>query len=115
MTARKVIFERFQSRTADKNACGTCRHLVSVGKPVEHQECAARAQLIEAPDAPGYEQLIEMTMEEKAALPARFHVPAFDDCGSPKLWLCAVCWGDCIVTQWPCATAVKHGTEVFTR
>lgn len=101
--------------TADKNACGTCRRLVADGKPVEHEECAARAQLIEAPDMPGYEALIEMTMEQKAALPARFHIPVFDPDGSPKLWLCAVCWGDCVVTQWPCATASERGTEVFTR
>lgn len=97
------------------NACGTCRALTDDGQPLMHEECAARAQLIEAPDMPGYEDLTEMTMEEKAALPARFHIPRFDDLGSPNMWLCSVCWGDCIVTQWPCATASKRGAEVFTR
>lgn len=97
------------------NACGTCRALTDDGQPLMHEECAARAQLIEAPDMPGYEDLTEMTMEEKAALPARFHTPRFDDLGSPNMWLCSVCWGDCIVTQWPCATASARGAEVFTR
>jgi hypothetical protein len=102
-------------RKADKNACGTCRTRTAAGKPVEHEECAARAQLIKAPDAPGYEDLADMTLEQKADLPARFHIPVFDDMGSPKAWLCAVCWDHCIVTRWPCATAYEHGTEVFTR
>ena len=103
------------SAHADKNACGTCRANVADGKPVEHEECAARAQLIEAPDAPGYEDLTELTLEQKAALPARFHVPVFDDLGRPKAWLCAVCWDEGIVSGWPCATASEKGTEVFTR
>jgi hypothetical protein len=101
--------------TADKNACGTCRARTADGKPVQHEECAARAQLIEAPDAPGYEELAEMTLEQKAALPARFHIPVFDDCGSPKAWLCAVCWDEGVTSQWPCATACQKGAEVFTR
>lgn len=100
---------------ADKNACGTCRRRVADGQPVEHEECAARAQLIEAPDAPSYEDLTEMTMEQKAALPARFHTPRFDDCLSPKAWLCAVCWDEGIVSGWPCATASEKGAEVFSR
>lgn len=103
------------AKVPDKRACGTCRRLTADGKPVEHEECAGRAQLIEAPDAPGYEVLTEMTMEEKAALPARFHIPVFDDLGRPKAWLCAVCWEEGVATRWPCATAQKHGTEVFTR
>ena len=103
------------SAHADKNACGTCRANVADGKPVEHEECAARAQLTEAPDAPGYEDLTELTLEQKAALPARFHVPVFDDLGRPNLWLCAVCWDEGIATQWPCPTACEKGTEVFSR
>lgn len=57
---------------------------------------------------------MDLTAEEKAALPARFHTPAFDNLGRPNAWLCRVCWGDGWVTQWPCATAQKHGAEVFT-
>lgn len=98
----------------DKNACGSCRARVAVGQTVEHEVCAARAQLIEAPDAPGYEDLCELTLEEKAALPARFHVPVFDDLGRPNMWLCAVCWVEGTVTQWPCTTARRNGAEVFT-
>jgi len=103
------------STHADKNACGTCCSLVADGKPVEHDECAARAQLIEAPDAPSYEDLSEMTLVEKTALPARFHIPVFDADGRPNLWLCAVCWEEGVVTRWPCTTAIRKGTEVFTR
>lgn len=103
------------ARTADKNACGTCRSRVTDGKPVEHEECAARAQLIEAPDAPHYEDISVLTLEQKAALPARFHIPVFDDLGSPKAWLCAVCWEEGVATRWPCTTAYEQGAAVFTR
>lgn len=104
-----------RAKVADKNACGTCRRAVADGEPVEHDECAARAQLIEPPDMPGYEDLYDLTLEEKAALPARFHLPRFDDLGQPNAWLCCVCWDEGTATQWPCATAYKHGAEVFTR
>lgn len=107
--------ETTAATVADKNACGTCRSLAADGKPVEHDGCAARAQLIEPPDMPGYEELIEMTLEERAALPARFHLPRFDDLGSPNAWLCTVCWDESTVTYWPCASAQKHGAQVFTR
>ncbi|WP_327223093.1 hypothetical protein OG229_02795 [Streptomyces platensis] len=100
--------------SADPGACGTCRSRVRDGLPVEHDECAARATLLEAPGHPYYEDLVDLTAEEKAALPARFHTPAFDNLGRPNAWLCRVCWGDGWVTQWPCATAQKHGAEVFT-
>lgn len=98
----------------DRNACGTCRSLAADGKPIEHEECAARAQIIQAPDHPDFEDLPE-TLEDRAALPARFHTPRFDDLGRPNMWLCAVCWDEWTVTQWPCATASKYGTQVFTR
>ncbi|WP_329521226.1 hypothetical protein [Spirillospora sp. NBC_01491] len=104
-----------ESRFAAKNACGTCRSRTADGKPVEHEECAARAQIVEAPDAPGYEDLAEMTLEHKAALPARFHVPVFEALGSPQMWLCAVCWDEGTTSRWPCATASEKGAEVFTR
>jgi hypothetical protein len=106
---------RTATEYADKNACGTCRTLTADGKPVEHEECAARAQLIEAPDAPDFEDLAELTLEQKAALPARFHVPRFVDSATPQMWLCAVCWDEGGASQWPCATASEKGAEVFTR
>lgn len=73
-----------------------------------------RAILLEAPDHPYYEDLPE-TIEERRKLPARFHVPVWDGDGQPNLWLCAVCWEDDAVWQWPCEVAAKHGGEVFAR
>lgn len=73
-----------------------------------------KAILLEAPDMPGYDTLPE-TLEERQQLPARFHVPRWDGDGEPNLWLCAVCWDEGTATQWPCATAAKHGGEVFAR
>ncbi|MFK0222845.1 hypothetical protein ACIQWN_32215 [Streptomyces vinaceus] len=99
---------------ADPSACGTCRAAVKEGKPVEDDGCAQRAMLIQPPDMPCWEVLTKMTEQEKADLPARFHLPVFDSCGKPNAWLCTVCWGDGWSTVWPCATAVKHGTQVFT-
>jgi hypothetical protein len=108
----KFLAER--STCAEPNACGTCRSNVEVGAPVEHDECQRRATLMQAPDHPDYELLAGFSLEENAKLPARFHVPVFDDCGMPNSWLCAVCWSEGEVTGWPCATAVKYGTQVFT-
>ncbi|MFJ9799907.1 hypothetical protein [Streptomyces sp. NPDC101145] len=102
------------STLPDPNACGTCRALSASGRPIAHDECAARAVLLEAPDQPSYEDLVDLTEEQRAALPARFHTPHFDDLGKPHAWLCRVCWGDGWSTQWPCKTAVEHGAEVFT-
>lgn len=101
-------------RHADPSACHTCRDAVADSKQVEHPECAQRALLVEPPDMPDWELIISMTDQEKADLPARFHIPRFDDCGVPNSWLCAVCWGDGWSTQWPCAAAVKGGAQVFT-
>jgi len=103
-----------KSASADPNACGTCRGNAEAGKPVKHDECQQRATLLQAPDHPDYEILAGFSLEENANLPARFHVPVFDDCGKPNAWLCAVCWEEGVVTGWPCATAVKYGTKVFT-
>ena len=69
---------------ADPNACGTCRRNVAAGEPVEHDGCEQRATLLHAPDHPHYEILAGFSLEENAALPARFHVPVFDDCGKPN-------------------------------
>lgn len=103
-----------RGRQADPSACGTCRGNVEAGAQVEHDECAQRATLIPAPDAPGYELLTGLSEEELAALPPRFHVPAYMESSTPQMWVCAVCWGDGWVSQWPCKTAVKHGLRVFT-
>jgi hypothetical protein len=102
------------STTPDPSACGTCCTLSASGRPIEHDECSARAVLLEAPDQPSYEALVDLTEEQRAALPARFHTPWFDRDGTPNAWLCRVCWGDGWVTRWPCKTAVQHGTAVFT-
>lgn len=103
-----------RGRHADPSACGTCREHVAAGRHAEHDECVQRALIVQPPDMPDWELLIEMTEQEKKDLPARFHVPIFEDSASPKAWLCAVCWGEGWVSSWPCATACKHGAEVFT-
>jgi hypothetical protein len=73
-----------------------------------------RAILLEAPDAPSYEELPE-TLEERQKLPARFHTPHWTETGRPQLWVCAVCWDESSVTQWPCKAASEHGGEVFAQ
>lgn len=99
---------------ADPGACGACRSRVAAGQVVKHDGCAQRATLLEAPDQPGYEELLDLTDEQRRSLPPRFHTPQFDRDGVPAAWLCRVCWGDGWVTRWPCATAAAHGGEVFT-
>ncbi|BBB01018.1 hypothetical protein RVR_8249 [Actinacidiphila reveromycinica] len=103
-----------RGRVADPSACGTCRQRAAAGEQVEHDACAQRAVLTPAPDAPSWEAITFMTREELEALPARFHTPVFLDTASPSAWVCAVCWGDGWVSQWPCKTATEKGTEVFT-
>jgi hypothetical protein len=110
----REAFLAAKSAAADPSACGTCRSLAEAGKPVEHGECQQRATLLHAPDHPPYEVLAGFSLEENRQLPARFHVPVFDDCGKPNAWLCAVCWEEGTVTGWPCETATKYGTQVFT-
>lgn len=97
----------------DPDACGTCRKLVSDGKPAEHPECARRPFLIPAPDMPDWEDMADLTDEERQALPARFHIPGFESNAEPNAWLCQVCWGDGWVTRWPCKPAVTGGRELF--
>lgn len=103
-----------RGRQADPSACGTCQANAKAGDQVEHDECTQRATLLQAPDHPSYELLAGVSLEENAKLPARFHIPVFDDCGVPNAWLCAVCQEDGAVSKWPCAVAVKQGTKVFT-
>ncbi|MDX3839811.1 hypothetical protein [Streptomyces europaeiscabiei] len=110
----RAKFLATKSTAADPSACGTCRSNVAAGEPVEHDGCAQRATLLHSPDHPYYEILAGFSLEENQALPARFHVPFFDDCGIPNGWYCAVCQDEVTVTGWPCATAVKYGTQVFT-
>jgi hypothetical protein len=100
-------------RTTDPEACGTCRDLTTARKPAIHPECRRRATLAPAWDAPDLEDLADMTDDERTALPARFHTPAFVESSTPKAWLCAVCWGDGWVTSWPCETATAQGHRVF--
>ncbi|MFB7672901.1 hypothetical protein ACFC26_15985 [Kitasatospora purpeofusca] len=99
--------------SVDPSACGTCRQLAAAGQQIAHA-CGRRATLIAAPDAPCYETILDVPEDQRARLPARFHTPVFDDAGSRKVWMCAVCWGDGWGTSWPCATAVEYGAEVFT-
>jgi hypothetical protein len=108
-----AVAERVLAAT-DPASCGTCRKLAGQGLPTEHTACARRAVLLPAPDAPDYEDLVDLTDEQRTALPPRFHIPVFDGLGVPNGWHCAVCWGDGWTTRWPCETAVKHGGDVFT-
>lgn len=98
----------------DPAACGTCWRLVTAGKTPEHPQCAHRATLLPAPDAPCWEALLDIPEDQRAALPARFHTPVWEGNATPNAWLCAVCWGDGWVTGWPCEAAVRGGAEVFT-
>jgi hypothetical protein len=73
-----------------------------------------RAILLEAPDAPCFEEMPE-TLEEREKLPARFHTPHWmGDC-TPKAWVCNVCWDEGTTTRWPCKAAAEHGGEVFAQ
>lgn len=101
------------SKYAAPTACGTCIRRVAANQPTEHEECSARAQLTPAPDMPDWEDLADLTDEQRQALPARFHIPAFEGNATPNAWLCAVCWGDGWVTRWPCKPALDNGRHVF--
>lgn len=70
------------------------------------------AVLLPAPDMPGYDELPE-GLEARAALPARFHIPIWDDTSNRPAFLCAVCWDEFTSSRWPCATAAANGREVF--
>ncbi|MEU1327170.1 hypothetical protein [Streptomyces microflavus] len=111
---QRAIDAASRGQQADPTACGTCQDNVKAGEQVEHEECAQRATLLQAPDHPSYELLAGVSMEENAKLPARFHIPVFDDCGKPNAWLCAVCQEEGAVSLWPCKTATEQGTKVFT-
>lgn len=99
---------------ADPAACGTCWRAARAGQPTEHPECARRAVLLPPPDQPSDDALADLTDEQKAALPARFHTPVWEGLAVPHSWVCAVCYGDGWTTAWPCKTALQHGEFVFT-
>jgi hypothetical protein len=65
-------------------------------------------------DQPDYETLSDLSMEEKEALPARFHTPVWSD-SSPGAFICRVCWTEGVMTGWPCAPALKSGWNLFDR
>lgn len=96
-------------------ACDSCKLAWLANRPALHEGCKMRAVLAQAPDHPAYDDLGDLTYEQRQALPARFHVPVWDGDGVPHAWLCAVCWDDGEVCRWPCATAAEHGGEVFER
>lgn len=56
--------------------------------------------------------VMELTEDERVALPAVHHRPVFDGMGKPHTWICAVCWGDGWMTKWPCKPATRGGKEL---
>lgn len=63
-------------------------------------------------DQPDFEMLTELTMEEKTALPTRFHTPAWSS-STPGAFICRVCWVEGEMTSWPCAGAMRNGWDLF--
>lgn len=64
------------------------------------------------PDQPNFEAIGEMSREELAALPARFHTPEWS-LSTPGAFVCRVCWGEGWMTTWPCPSALADGEGVF--
>lgn len=59
--------------------------------------------------------LLELTYEQRQALPAKFHQPHWMGLTQPRTWICAVCWDDDgTVHGWPCdvANAGDNGLEI---
>lgn len=57
---------------------------------------------------PHYEDLGDLAEagfndEGHSLLPGIYHRPAFDGLCTPNIWLCSICWGDAVLSQWPCA------------
>ncbi len=63
-------------------------------------------------DQPSYETLTDLTMEQKAALPARFHIPVWTD-SIPGAFICTVCWVEGEMVSWPCRSALSRGWDLF--
>lgn len=56
--------------------------------------------------------LLELTEEQRKALPPEYHRPYFEGLGRPRSWICEVCWGDGWNQQWPCDAALQHGVDL---
>jgi hypothetical protein len=63
-------------------------------------------------DPPGYDSAWELTEEERVALPAEYHQPVWMDLTTPATWICAQCWGEGWMSDWPCKVAAKDGKAV---
>lgn len=63
-------------------------------------------------DQPDYETLIDLTMEEKTALPTRFHTPVWSN-STPGAFICRVCWTEGEMVSWPCKGAMHEGWMLF--
>jgi hypothetical protein len=57
-------------------------------------------------------ELVEMTEEERQALPAENHQPHWMGLTTPPTWICRVCWGDGWTASWPCKVAERDGKAV---
>jgi hypothetical protein len=84
-----------------------------VSEPKDTSRPGQRARIIEPKDQPDHETLAGLTEQQLAALPARFHTPEWMPAEVGAAFVCRVCHGEGWVTAWPCATARKHGAEVF--
>jgi hypothetical protein len=52
------------------------------------------------------------TDEQRYALPPTYHRPVYIDTLRPPGWFCAACWGDSVLTGWPCVVATRHAAYV---
>lgn len=59
-----------------------------------------------------HDDLLDLTYEQRQALPARHHRPHFDRLATPHSWICAVCWDHGLTTGWPCEAATAGGVEI---
>jgi hypothetical protein len=57
-------------------------------------------------------EIIEMTYEQRRALPGEYHQPHWDGLGVPHSWICTVCWDDGLTHAWPCDVATREGKAV---
>lgn len=65
-------------------------------------------------DQPCSEELADLTLAQKAALPLRFHSPQWVN-ATPPVYVCRVCWDEVEITAWPCKTAREARDDVFGR
>lgn len=82
----------------------------------ECQHCAAGRP--EAPESAGIPADLSSstweveTDEQRYALPPTYHRPVYIDTLRPPGWFCAACWGDSVLTGWPCVVATRHATYI---